>query len=171
MSDSRRQYQDQLYCHFVTFSCHRRRNLLQPDPPKRILLGKLNQQLSRQSATCVGFVVMPDHMHLLVWFPETGQISRFMQTWKRLSSHAIRKWWEENRQNYSMSFDLSEGIWTPKYFSFEVSEQQKLSEKLNYLHLNPVRAGLVDRAVDWKWSSARWYEQHRSVGVPIKWIE
>jgi len=44
-------------------------------------------------------------------------------------------------------------------------------EKLNYLHLNPVRAGLVEKAVDWRWSSARWYEQRRSVEVPIQWIE
>ena len=59
----------------------------------------------------------------------------------------------------------------PKYDSFEIDSRQKLEEKLTYLHLNPVRKGFVDRAVDWKWSSARWYEERRMVGVPIEWIE
>ena len=39
------------------------------------------------------------------------------------------------------------------------------------MHLNPVRAGLVDKAVNWQWSSARWYELGRIVGVPIQWVE
>ena len=37
------------------------------------------------------------------------------------------------------------------------------------MHMNPVRAGLVERAVDWRWSSARWYIEHKSVGLPICW--
>ena len=100
MSDNRRIIDDQLYCHFVTFSCHRRRRLLDEDHPKRILLGQLNEQLDRQQATCVGFVVMPDHVHLMVWFPETGQLSRFMQ----LASEPENAWrvtaedWENHRR-------------------------------------------------------------------------
>ena len=47
-----------------------------------------------------------------------------------------------------------------------------LNEELEHFrHENPVRAGLVERATDWKWSSARWYEWRRSVGVPIDWVE
>jgi len=45
----------------------------------------------------------------------------------------------------------------------------KLQEKLDYMHLNPVRAGLVEKAVDWPWSSARYYLLGRSVGLPIGW--
>ncbi|MEX0718640.1 MAG: hypothetical protein WD066_18750 [Planctomycetaceae bacterium] len=37
------------------------------------------------------------------------------------------------------------------------------------MHLNPVRAGLVSRAIDWRWSSARWYLEGRPVGLPIPW--
>jgi len=37
------------------------------------------------------------------------------------------------------------------------------------MHMNPVRAGLVDRAVDWRWSSARWYIEQKSAGLPIRW--
>ncbi|WP_231746756.1 transposase [Maioricimonas rarisocia] len=90
MSDNRRIADDHLYCHFVTFSCDRRRRLLDENQPKRILLGQLNAQRKRQSAKCVGFVVMPDHVHAIVWFPQIEQLSRFMHGWKRRSSFAIR---------------------------------------------------------------------------------
>jgi len=170
MSDQRRIVDDQLYTHFVTFSCHRRRRLLDEDQPKRILLGQLNYQLRRQEAKCVGFVVMPDHVHALIWFPKIGQLSRFMQGWKRLSSFSIRAWYREHHARYFDVADEEDRLWTPKYYAFEIDSTRKLEEKLNYMHMNPVRAGLAEKAVDWKWSSARWYEQQRSVGVPLSWV-
>jgi len=169
MSDRRRIFDDQLYCHFVTFSCDGRRNLLDPDPPKRLLLGIVAQQLQRHNATCAGFVIMPNHVHVLLRFSEPGQLSLFMQQWKRLASHAIRNWYREEGRVYLQKVGSTERIWTPKYYSFEVDSEDKLEEKLTYMHLNPVRAGLVLKAVDWRWSSARWYEQGRTVGLPIHW--
>jgi putative transposase len=70
---------DALYVHFITFSCYHRRRHLDHDQPKRILLGVLNEELVKWEARCVGFVVMPDHVHALIWFSKTGQLSRFMQ--------------------------------------------------------------------------------------------
>jgi putative transposase len=62
-------------------------------------------------------------------------------------------------------------FWQPKYYAFEICSQSKIEEKLVYMHENPVRAGLVERAIGWNWSSARWYELGKSVGVPITWVE
>jgi putative transposase len=59
-------------------------------------------------------------------------------------------------------------FWQPKYCSFAIYERHKLQEKLRYIHLNPVRAGFVAKAVDWKWSSVRLYEQRRSVGIAVR---
>lgn len=55
--------------------------------------------------------------------------------------------------------------------TFQIDSRQKLEEKLTYMHMNPVRAGLVEKPADWKWSSARWYEHQQSVGVPISWVD
>jgi putative transposase len=153
------------------FSCDHRRRLLDEDHPKRILLGVLKDQLDAMKAKCVGFVVMPDHVHALVWLPETGQLSRFMHGWKRMSSFRIRSWYRDHQSHYFEGFGEGDRFWQPKYYSFPIYSRQKLEEKMEYIHLNPVRAGLVEKAVDWRWSSARWYEQHRTVGVPIDWIE
>jgi len=171
MINRRRIADDQLYAHFVTFSVDRRRRLLDHDHPKRILLGVLNDQLTSFNARCVGFVLMPDHVHAVVWFPKPGELSRFMHGWKRMSSFRIREWYRREAPHYFQGFGEGDRFWTPKYYAFEIYEQAKLEEKLNYMHQNPMRAGLVQRPGDWKWSSARWYESRQTVGVPIQWVE
>ncbi|MGE0379128.1 MAG: transposase [Planctomycetaceae bacterium] len=170
MSDRRHTFDDRLYGHFITFSCDRRRRLLEEDQPKRILLGRLNEQLRLQAADCVGFVIMSDHVHAIIQFSAPGQLSRFMHGWKRTSSYHIREWYREQDFNYFKTAAAGNRLWTPKYYSFEIYTRKKLEQKLIYMHLNPVRAGLVGRAIDWRWSSARWYELRRSVGVPLTWI-
>ncbi len=171
MSDNRRQFDDRLYAHFVTFSVDRRRRLLDHDHPKRILLGVLNDELKAFAARCVGYVVMPDHVYAVIWLPTTGQLSRFMHAWKRKSSFHIRNWQRTVAPNYFAGFGQGDRFWQPKYYPFEIYSRSKMEEKLHYMHENPVRAGLVARAVDWPWSSARWYIEAQSVGVPITWID
>lgn len=162
---------DELYAHFITFGCYRRRRLLDLDQPKRIALGVLDQEVKRINAKCIGFVIMPDHVHAIVWFPKVGCLSGFMHEWKRHSSRLIREWYRAQELDYFDQANFGPRFWLPKYFSFEIETRRKLEEKLEYMHLNPVRAGLVKRAVEWPWSSARWYLEHRSVGVDLQWID
>jgi putative transposase len=54
---------------------------------------------------------------------------------------------------------------------FQIYSERKLEEKLDYIHQNPVRADLVERAADWPWSSARWYLRGERVGVPITCLD
>ena len=139
---------DQLYAHFVTFSVFRRRRLLDHDHPKRILLGVLNGELALHNAFCVGFVIMPDHAHAMVWFPKIGLLSRFMHGWKRKSSFHIRDWYRQKASNYFEGFGKGDRFWQRKYHSFEIHSRAKLEEKIQYMHDNPVRAGFVERAID-----------------------
>jgi putative transposase len=167
----RRIIDNELFAHFITFACYRRRRLLSLDHPKRLLMGALNQELRRQAARCVGFLIMPDHVHAIVWFPQPGRLSYFMHEWKRYSSRVIREWYARQEMTYFEKAEVGIRFWQPKYHSFETYERAKLSEKLEYMHLNPVRLGIVERAVDWPWSSARWYHEGRSVGVAIQAVE
>ncbi|MCA9075506.1 MAG: transposase [Planctomycetaceae bacterium] len=164
----RRVYDSERHAHFVTFSCYRRRTLLQHDQAKRIVIGHLGARLTKRNGLCIGFVIMPDHVHTLVWFPEVGQLSRFMNEWKSQSSAAIRKLYESQFPQYWSQVERT-AVWQPRYYGFNVFSREKLEEKLTYMHLNPVRAGFVEKAVEWPYSSARWYEQHKSVGLPIRW--
>ncbi len=164
-------YDDELFAHFVTFSCYRRRRFLDDDRCKRIVLGILNSQLTLQSACCAGFVVMPDHVHAIVWFSQPNQLNYFMKQWKQRSSVQLKNFIQEHLPSYAKHIDPADPLWQRKYYPFHIYSREKLEEKLNYMHLNPVRAGLAQQAEDWPWSSARWYLQGKSVGVPLKWID
>ena len=167
---TRKIYDDELYAHFVTFSCYRRRRLLDHDQAKRVVLGVLNSQLASRIASCVGFVVMPDHVHAIIWLPVPKQLSVFMQQWKRLSSHHIRQLVHKKFVHYAEKIDADDPFWQAKYYPFHLYSEEKVREKLTYMHENPVRAGLVAHPCDWAFSSARYCELGQSVGVPIRWI-
>ena len=94
-----------------------------------------------------------------------------MQQWKRISSHHIGSWVRHELPGYTKRIGANDPFWQAKYYPFNLYNEEKVREKLTYMHENPVRAGLVSRPCDWPFSSARWYEQRRSVGVPIRWIE
>ena len=122
-----------------------------------------------QKGICIGFVLMPNHVHALIWFAETGQLSHFMKQWKQRTSVQIKSAFRQMLHSYAEQIDLAQPVWQPRYYPFNVFSERKMQEKLDYMHANPVRAGLVKRAIDLPWSSARYYFLGRSVGVPIQW--
>ncbi len=163
----RRIYDAERHLHFVTFSCYRRRKLLDAPQAKGIVLGTLSAQLRRLDGRCAGFVVMPEHVHALLWLPEKGGLSECLRQWKRTSSLRISKLFAETMPGYWRTLPADEPIWQPRYYDFNFYSERKRNEKLAYMHRNPVRRGLAAKPSDWRWSSARYYEQGRSVGVPI----
>ncbi|MCK6474393.1 MAG: transposase [Planctomycetes bacterium] len=154
--------------HFVTFSCHKRRRWLSLEQPKRIVLGILCAELRKQRGHCVGFVLMPNHVHILMVFEQAGRLSGFLKQWKQRTSHGILEFYSEDCPRYLERLDADHTVWLPRYYPFRIETEEKLHEKLVYMHENPVRAGLVEDACDWPWSSARYYRQGKPVGVPIR---
>jgi putative transposase len=110
---------------------------------------------------------MPDHVHTLLHFKEPGMLSRLIQQWKRKSSNRLKKFFEEHLPAYAAAIDLREPIWQAGFYDFNVFSFDKAREKLEYMHNNPVRKGLVTRAQEWSYGSARWYLLKRSVGIEI----
>src|SRR4051812_6968723 len=109
----RRIYDREGHAHFVTSSCYKRRRLLDEDRPKRVVLGVLGSQLAMQDGLCVGFVVMPDHVHAIVRFPEPDQISRFMKQWKQRSSVNIKRLFRGALSAYAGTIDATDPFWQP----------------------------------------------------------
>ncbi len=164
-------YDDERHAQFITFSCYKRRKLLNPDRAKRIVIGTLGSQLAIHEGLCLGFVIMPEHVHCLVWFDELGHLSSFMNHWKDQTSLKIKELYRTEFQEYSAKIEETDPAWQARYYPFNVFTEKKLTEKLDYMHMNPVRRGLVSRAIDWPWSSARWYLEGKTVGVPIRMPE
>ncbi len=78
--------------------------------------------------------------------------------------------WKTYRGKIIGATRLKDPVWQPKCYPFNLFSEKKALEKLAYMHSNPVRAGLVEHACQWRWSSARYYELGESVGVPLEWI-
>lgn len=140
----RRIYGEEGHVHFVTFSCYKRGRLLDEDRAKRVVISILGTELVRTHGSCIGFVVMPDHVHAMVCFPEANQLSFFMKQWKQRTSVQIKKLFRERLVEYAKNFDLSEPVWQSRYYDFNVFSDKKVTEKLEYMHTNPVRAGLME---------------------------
>lgn len=155
------------HAHFVTFSCYKRRRLLDDDRAKGVVIHFLADELRKIDAACNGFVIMPDHVHALLRFGGPNMLSRFIQQWKRRSSIRLKEFIRELLPAYAAAIDLEEPIWQAGFHNFDVFSDEKVREKIEYMHGNPVRKGLVARVEDWKYGSARWYLLKRSVGVEI----
>jgi putative transposase len=112
---------------------------------------------------------MPEHVHLLISEPRKGTPSTVMQVLKQRVSRAMRR----RRRAVPGQLHLNFGkgpvelpqFWHPssvragrRFHDFNVWSAKKRSEKLEYMHRNPVKRGLVERPHDWAWSSAAEYE-------------
>jgi len=112
---------------------------------------------------------MPDHVHAMVWFPKADQLSSFMNRWKDQASRIIHEFFRASYPNYSSRIQTTDPIWQARYYGFNIWSRSKVEEKLEYMHQNPVKAGIVDKPEQWSWGSARWYLKGKPVGVPIGW--
>ncbi len=98
----------------------------------------------------LGWVVMPNHVHVLIKPHRNNEISRIIQSWKSYSSKKIKM------SPTGMSID--EKIWMRGYWDRFIRDNDDFYTTLNYIHENPIRAGLVDSAGEWEFSSyIKWY--------------
>ncbi len=127
--------------HFVTFSCHDRQPYFASAASRDLFERALEAARRRYVFFVFGYVVMPEHVHLLVTEPKRGGLDRVIQALKTSVS-------KQSRQR---------PFWQVRYFDFNVFTSAKRTEKLRYMHRNPVKRGLALRPEDWRWSSFKHY--------------
>jgi putative transposase len=158
---SRRYGQGQF--HFITCSCYRRLPLLRSARSKNLFAKILGQVRDRYEFRLAGYVVMPEHIHLLISEPTRGTPSTVMQVLKQRVSRRLRRKPRKNAslRQLSLRFHSSNRslpqFWQPRFYDFNVWSQKKVVEKLQYMHLNPVKRKLVAHPKDWPWSSFSFY--------------
>ncbi len=130
--------------HFITFSCYRRRPLLNGAVSYRIFEHELESVRKRYGFVVAGYVLMPEHVHLLVSETRLAALSIALQVLKQQTSRKLK------------SRDAVQ-FWQQRYYDFNVYNPDKRIEKLQYMHRNPVRRGLVAKPEDWPWSSFRFH--------------
>ena len=91
-----------------------------------------------------GYVLMPEHVHLLLSDPERGTLAQAIQSLKQGMARRL-------------PLRAADSFWLERYFDFNVWNHHKFVEKLRYIHRNPVERELVERPEDWAGSSFRHY--------------
>jgi len=153
--------------HFVTFSTYQRRQFLAPERPREIVLEVLQTCLKNHGAFCHGFVVMPNHVHAILTVDTNSTITPFLLAWKKTSSYRIKRFYAQELTKYHERCPQDCPIWQAKFYDFNLESDRKLNEKLEYMHNNPITANLVPTALEWIWSSARYYEQGSTSVVTV----
>ncbi len=148
------------HLHFITCSCYRRLPFLGTARSRDTFLTILEQTRQRYRFVVVGYVVMPEHIHLLLTEPEVGTSSTVMQVVKQRTARALlpkRK--RRNPRQRSLFGDEPKrrAFWQARSYDFNVWTTKKRVEKLRYMHRNPVKRGLVGAPEQWRWSSYRFY--------------
>jgi putative transposase len=142
--------------HFITCSCYHRRPFLDSARRRDSFLTVLEQVRQRYSFVVVGYVVMPEHFHLLISEPERGDPSVVIQALKVGFVRRVIIRIRPAHQNPGEELAPTH-IWQRRFYDFNVWSKQKRIEKLRYIHRNPVKRGLVEKPEQWHWSSFRSY--------------
>ena len=145
-------YQESKNLHFITFSCYQRRPYLATPSIRNLFENSLETMRKRYRFFVTAYVVMPEHVHLLISEPESVLLATALKSLK-----------------LSVSLQTQQKpFWQRRYYDFNVFSEAKLIEKRRYIHRNPVKRGLVQEPDTWKWSSFRHWLTGEETTVEIE---
>ena len=141
--------------HFVTFSCYRRQPFFGEAETRNLFETSLEAVRRKYRFTIDSYIVMPEHVHLLVSEPPDVTLSVALQALKISVSRR----------------SLPRPFWQRRFYDFNVFTDKKRLEKRRYIHRNPVLRGLVKHPRDWAWSSYRHWAtgQEGTVEIESPW--
>jgi putative transposase len=167
--------------HFLTFSCYKREPLFVSADRYDLFLQILERVRRRYRLVVLGYVVMPEHVHLLVSEPQRATLSTAIQALKLGFVRSLKGADETDAAVVPRSRKTTETwgtpsvggskksnrFWQARFYDFNVWTEKKRIEKLRYIHRNPVARELVASPERWQWSSFRWYASGEAGPVRI----
>ena len=154
---------------FITFSCYQRYQLLTDKKVIQIVIDELKKTREKYQFKLLGYVIMPEHVHLVIHPIKDIKLGRIVGELKSLSAREILK------LNFINKFRLQNmkggecrlSFWMQRCYDHNCRTEEFMWEKIDYCHMNPVKRKLVKSPEDWKWSSYRWYVGDREVPIDI----
>ncbi|HKO62893.1 MAG TPA: transposase [Pyrinomonadaceae bacterium] len=154
---------------FITAVTKDRLPVFRRDAIKQVVCDALNEARNSAGFLIFAYVIMLDHIHLLTDEPKkSADVLRYV---KGITARRVIDYLKDNDHQVSLAkLQHAErkrkhtySVWQVEKNVFSIFSEPMFMQKVNYIHLNPVRAGLVERAVDYRWSSARIWQ-----GCPLE---
>ena len=169
-----RRYNDPGHAHFLTFSCYHRLPLLSKDRTRRWLIEAIQAARDPTGFDLWAYVIMPEHVHVLVApRDESARVELFLAQAKRPVARQAIYHLKATAPDFLARLTVirpdggaHRHFWQAGGgYDHNVTDPRTVLKIIDYIHLNPVRRGLVEQPTDWIWSSARWYTGQ--IPVPI----
>jgi len=128
-----------------------------------VVINSIKYLLEEHKSDLFAYIIMPSHLHMVLYIPEGESVIDFMRDFKRYTSIEIRKLIQKekrthliNRLKCNAEFSKNQNfkIWMDRFDDLVITTEKTLGIKVNYIHNNPVKAGNVEKPEDWEFSSA-----------------
>lgn len=148
-------------CFFITTSCYRRQHLLD-ETCFKIILENMRFYNHKYKAHIMAYVLMVNHIHFIVYFVEENKLTGYMRDFKKYTAVKIRDYFEQREPEKLAAIEYQHReqhfkVWEDRYDDLCLYSREVCETKIEYIHNNPVKAGLVNDPVDYKYSSAAFY--------------
>ena len=162
-------YSEANHLHFITASTYRRVPLFDSPRFRARFIETLDQLRHEFDFRLVGYVLMPEHFHLLIWPSKAHSPSRIVGSLKQRTARRIienlkrfeEPWCRRMLDRIALPDTVHDEstyrVWQRRFYDFNVWSESKRLEKLQYRHENPVKRRLVENPAEWPWSSWRFY--------------
>lgn len=154
------------HAHALNFTCNHGLRLLDHDELRLLFLQHLDVARTRWDFHVWAYVLMPEHVHVLIYpQQEVYDISKILLAIKKPFSRRALAWFEQHHPTVveKLTIRLASGC-TERHFWEEgggydrnIRTAKAAWREINYIHLNPVRRGMVENRADWRWSSCAFY--------------
>lgn len=168
------QYHDQ-HTFFITTTCYKWLHLLSIDNSMQIVAENLNFYANKYGASILGYVLMPNHIHLIVHFIKGKNRIGFMRDFKKYTSSKLRQEIALHSPAYLQNIaypyrNQHYKVWQEKFDEVYLASRKLLEIKLNYIHNNPLEShwNLTKQPAAYMYSSALFYEKGIQNGVVVK---
>lgn len=159
---------------YITIVTKDRLPIFQTDAIKKIACQAIDEARNSGGFLLFAYVIMLDHMHLLTDCPDTSaDVLRYIKgiTGRRVIDYLKEKNFQTflaklRHEDWKRKHSYS--VWQKEKNVLSIFSEAMFMQKVNYIHNNPVRAGLVERAIDYRWSSARIWQGCATEDEPLK---
>jgi putative transposase len=145
--------------YFFTVVAQNRRPFLTDEPARRALRHALTDVRRSRPFALDAIVLLPDHLHA-IWTLPPGDAD-YATRWRLIKSAFTHRYLAaggvEAPCSSSRHGKRERGVWQRRYFEHTVRDESDMKRCVDYVHVNPLKHGLVERVVDWPWSSFHRY--------------